>query len=165
MLMDAKQVLRADFDRARLVTNMLLEDMDDADLLVRPTENSNHIAWQLGHLIGAENRMGESIKPSSMPALPEGFAQHYTAETASSDNADDFLSKAEYLRLMDEQRGGILQLLDELTDEDLEREGPESMRRIAPTVSDLLGLAASHEMMHTGQITSVRRKLGKPNVM
>ncbi len=164
-MMDAKDVLRADFDRARMVTRMLLEDMEDADLLVRPTENSNHIAWQLGHLIGSEHRMGESIQAGSMPALPEGFAERYTRETASSDNAGDFLGKADYVRLMDEQRQGILQLLDELTDEDLEREGPESMRRIAPTVADLLGLAASHEMMHTGQISSVRRKLGKPNVM
>jgi uncharacterized damage-inducible protein DinB len=160
--MDAKDVLRADFQRARMVTNMLLDDLQDAELLVRPTENSNHLAWQLGHLIAAENRMGESIRAGSMPALPDGFAEKYTKETAGSDNTSDFLSKAEYLQLFDQQRQGMLQLLDQLSQEDLEREGPESMRQIAPTVGDLIGLAASHEMMHTGQITSVRRKLGKP---
>ena len=160
--MDAKQVLRADFDRSRMVTNMLLEDIEDAELLVRPTDNSNHTAWQLGHLIAAENRMGESVREGSMPALPDGFSDKYTKETASSDAASDFLGKAEYLQLLEQQRQGILALLDQLSDEDLEKAGPEPMRQIAPTVGDLLGLAASHEMMHTGQITSLRRKLGKP---
>ena len=37
------------------VVNMYLDDLTDAELLVRPAENMNHIAWQLGHLIQSEH--------------------------------------------------------------------------------------------------------------
>ena len=31
-----------------------LSDLSDADLMVRPTAGANHVAWQIGHLILAE---------------------------------------------------------------------------------------------------------------
>ena len=36
------------------------------------------------------------------------------------------------------------------------------MARLAPTLGALFFLMASHEMMHAGQFTVVRRQLGKP---
>jgi hypothetical protein len=36
------------------------------------------------------------------------------------------------------------------------------MRDYAPRVLDMIGLASEHEMMHSGQISVLRRKLGKP---
>lgn len=162
--MDAKQVLRADFDRARMVTNMLLADLSDDDLLVRCVEGANHFAWQLGHLIASEHSMGEMVRPGSMPALPEGFAQQHSKETAASEDTSGFLTKDQYLKLLDQQRQGILAVLDSVTDEDLRREAPEAWRSLTPTMADVLGLAASHEVMHGGQLTPLRRKLGKPVV-
>jgi uncharacterized damage-inducible protein DinB len=162
--MDAKQVLRADFDRSRMVTNMLLADLSDSDLMVRTVEGANHSAWQLGHLIASEHSMGEMIKPGSMPALPDGFKEKHSKETASNDNAADFLTKDEYLKMLEVQRQGILAVLDGMTDEEFDKPAPEGWQRIAPTLGDVLGLAASHEMMHSGQLTPLRRKLGKPVV-
>ena len=87
--MNAKDVLRGGFHRARMVTTMLLDDLDDADLLVRPADSANHIAWQLGHLIVAENSFGNMIREGSMPALPEGFAERHNKERAAADEAPD----------------------------------------------------------------------------
>lgn len=160
--MDAKGVLRGDFARAQMVTNMLLDGLEDADLFVRTSPSANHLAWQLGHLIASANMMGESIRGGSMPALPAGFAENHAKDTAGSDDAGKFLGKDAYIKLMDEQRQALVELLGQLSDSDLDAEGPERMRQIAPTVGDVLGLAASHELMHSGQITSVRRQLNKP---
>ena len=160
--MNAKDVLRDGFNRARMVTGMVLGDLQNADLLVRPCEGANHIAWQLGHLISAERHFGEAIRPGSMPPLPDGFAEKHSKETAASNDATAFLPKEEYINLYSQQREALVDLLDKLPDSDLDKPTPEGLNRIAPTLGDLFHLAADHELMHVGQFTAVRRKLGKP---
>ena len=160
--MSMKDILRQGFARSQMVTSMVLGDLEDPDLLVRPVEGANHIAWQMGHVISSCRYFGETIKPGSMPDLPEGFAEKYTKDTSGNDNADAFETKEEYLRLIDEQRQAMLSLLDQLSDEELEADADESLKSICQTVGDMFGLAADHEMMHSGQYSTVRRKLGKP---
>ena len=96
--MQIKDVMRASFGRSKMVTDMLLADFTDAEILVRPVSGANHTAWQLGHLVSSLNYFGETIEPGSMPPLPAGFAERHTKETAGKDEAAAFLSKGEYLQ-------------------------------------------------------------------
>lgn len=144
------------------VVHMYLEDLTDADLLVRPYPEMNHIAWQLGHLISSEHSHVEQVVPGSMPELPVDFAARHTKETASSDVASDFLGKQEYLSLLEQQRRGTLAVLSELTDEQLAQPAPEAIHYFGPTVSSIFAGEAAHWMMHAGQWAVIRRKLGKP---
>jgi len=137
-----------------------LADLSDADILVRPIEGANHIAWQLGHLIGSENMMLNNVCPDSMPELPAGFAEKHTTETSQSDNPSDFLTKDEYLKISAEQRAATLAILEGLSDEDLAKPTPEAMQEYAPTVGDAICMQGSHWLMHSGQWVIVRRKLG-----
>jgi uncharacterized damage-inducible protein DinB len=162
--MTGTETLKKGFNGARMVTRMLLADLSDADLLVRPVEGANSIAWQLGHLIASEHVIGESVLPGSMPKLPDGFQESYSKETAKGDLVKP-LSKDEYLRLLEEQRAGTLKLLDKIGDAALDEPGPEGFRKMFPTKADVLCLMINHEVMHAGQYTVVRRKLGKPNVI
>ena len=146
-----------------MVTQRLLDGLSDADLLVRPVEGANCIAWQLGHLIVSEHAIAESVRKGEMPKLPDGFREAYSKETSKGDLAHP-LSKGEYLRLMDEQRAGTLKILDAVGDAGLDQPGPENFRSMFPTVADVLSLLINHEVMHAGQYSVVRRKLGKPNV-
>ena len=40
-----------------------LADFTDADMFVRPTPQANHAAWQIGHLVAAENRLAQVFGP------------------------------------------------------------------------------------------------------
>lgn len=162
--MNVKDVLRSSFERSQMVTSTLVGDLTDAEIMERPAPGANHIAWQLGHLVSSVNFFGESIRPGSMPALPDGFAEKHNKDTADKEDPDAFFKKDEYVKFLDEQRNALLQLLDTLQDSDLTTESPEQMRSYAPRVIDMIGLAAEHEMMHSGQISVLRRKLGKPVV-
>ena len=97
-----------------------------------------------------------------MPDLPEGFTEQHAKESAGNDDPAAFLSKDQYVTLLDQQRAAMLQLMEGLDDEALAADSPEEMRQYAPLVVDMIDLAAEHEMMHSGQITVLRRKLGKP---
>ena len=160
--MNAKQALKGSVDSASFVCNAYLGDLTDADLMVRPAADCNHIAWQLGHIIAAEHQMLEGVSPGSMPKLPEGFAQKFTKDTAKSDKPADFLTKDEYLKLAGEQRAGTLALLEKMSDEELDKPGPEAMRSYCPTVGSIFTMQGTHWLMHAGQWAIIRRKLGKP---
>lgn len=160
--MDVNDAMRASFGRAKMITEMLLGDLSDADLLVRPTPGANHVAWQLGHMVLSLNYFGDAVKPGSMPALPERFAEQHSKETAGSNDPAAFLSKQAYLDLLNEQREALAGLLATLPSTRLDEVSPEELKGYAPRISDILSLAAEHEMMHAGQFTVVRRKLGKP---
>jgi uncharacterized damage-inducible protein DinB len=162
--MQIKDVMRASFGRSKMVTDMLLADFTDAEILVRPVSGANHTAWQLGHLVTSLNYFGETIEPGSMPPLPAGFAERHTKETAGKDDAAAFLGKSEYLRLLDTQREALVKVLDKLPETRFTDDAPAEMRDYAPKISDVLSLAAEHEMMHSGHFSVVRRRLGKPVV-
>lgn len=160
--MDSRAALKGCLDWGTMLVTMYLGDLEDADLLVRPIPECNHIAWQLGHLINSENNLVETTLPGSMPPLPAGFAEKHSKETASSDNPADFLTKAEYLKIREEQRVATAAALAKLTDADLDQLPPEQFRTYLKSVGDLFAMLGTHDVMHAGQWAVIRRKLGRP---
>ena len=144
-----------------MVVRMYLEDLDDAELLIRPADSMNHLAWQLGHLIQSENFHVNEIFPNCMPSLPSGFRERHTQATAASDNPSDFLTKSEYLAAMETQRAGTLAVLAKLSDAELMSPSPDSIAYLGPTIGCIFAGESSHWMMHAGQWAVVRRKLGR----
>jgi hypothetical protein len=157
----AKNLIHQSIEMGLMVTRAYVEDLTDADLLVRSVPGSNHIAWQLGHLIGSVRGMLASLGAPT-PALPDGFEAAYTRETSASDDLATFATKAQYLGLMDQMKTASLAAVDATPDEKLDAPGPEAMREYAPTVGAVLLLLGSHWLMHAGQFVPIRRKLGKP---
>lgn len=160
--MNAREAIKTSMGMPDMICQAYLGDLTDADLLVRPVEGANHIAWQLGHLIVSEHGLIEDICPGTMPALPDGFAEKYTKETSESDDAAQFHTKDEYLKLAAEQRAGTLAALDATGDEGLEAPSPENLQQIGANVAAIFSMQPTHWTMHAGQWAVIRRKLGKP---
>ena len=143
-----------------------LSDLSDADLLARPVPGANHIAWQIGHLIAAERNIGQETIPGvQYPALPAGFQDRYTKEASSQDPPKGYLTKAEYLNLFNQTRQATVEALGKLSAADLDKPTTGRLAAFAPTVGSMFVLLANHTLMHAGQFTVVRRKLGKPILM
>src|SRR5947209_63430 len=159
--MNAIGAIRQGLKMSKDVLHMYLKDLSDADLLIRPVPGANHIAWQLGHLIAAEPfLMRTELPDAKYPELPPGFAEKHTKETSKLDTG--FQTKAEYVDLSKKMRAATLALLDGVSDSDLERAGTGRMAKFCPRLADLFLLVSNHTLMHAGQFTVVRRKLGKP---
>jgi uncharacterized damage-inducible protein DinB len=159
--MTAKDVIRQVVEFCHMVTRGYIEDLADRDLFLRVVPKANHIAWQLGHLLAADCEMLAQIghKP---PALPAGFAEAHTKETAASDDPGRFFKKSEYLGLMEKTQAATLAAIDATPEQDLDQPAPEAMRGYAPTKAAVLTLLGTHWLMHAGQFVPIRRKLGKP---
>lgn len=161
--MNAKDVLRGDLGATQRLLHQYVADLVDDDLYVRPVPGANHIAWQLGHLLISEATVvGENVPGAVYPRLPDGFAQRHAREAASQEGTQGLATKREYLELFDQTRKTTLTALDRLSDTGLDKPSTGRMASFCPRVGDLFSLACNHTMMHAGQFTTVRRKLGKP---
>lgn len=162
LIMNFKDGIRTQFSVADFFLQTYVGDLTPAELLTRPVPGANHIAWQLGHLISAETRLVDAAAPGKMPALPDGFMERHTKETAASDNAADFLSKEEYLALTKTVRAATLQTLDSLGETDFDK--AVSSNRLPPFIKragDCFVVAAGHWVLHSGQWVVLRRQLGR----
>jgi hypothetical protein len=161
---NAKDVILATYDSSDRVLTTYLSDLSDADLMVRPAEGSNHLAWQLGHLILSERFLLDTVKPGASPPPPAGFDEAHGRDAAStgSDDPGRFQTKQRYLDLLKAQREATKAVLAGLSDADLDAPSAERLRPMFPTVGGVMLLIGTHVFMHSGQFATVRRKLNKP---
>ncbi|MGF1580745.1 MAG: DinB family protein [Gemmataceae bacterium] len=161
--MNGIAVIKAALDSTHAMLGMYLADFTDVEILERPVSGANHIAWQLGHLITSEIAMVRSQHPDTpYPDLPEGFRDNHSKEAATSDDPKQFHSVKEYVELYTKVHEATLAYIDGLTEEALDQPTKGNMAGFAPKLGNLLLLMSNHILMHAGQFTTVRRKLGKP---
>lgn len=161
--MNAKDAIKTALTGTQQMLGMYLADLDDAALLERPVPGANHIAWQLGHLINSEQRLVAGDVPAAQfPKLPAGFAEQHGKDAAGANPPTGFRSKEEYLSLFNATRAATLAALAGLSDADLDKPSSGPLARMAPTVGAMFLLVSNHTLMHAGQFSVVRRKLGKP---
>ena len=163
--MNAKDAIRSSANFSTMVLKTYLSDLDDADLMRRPGEGCNHLAWQLGHLISSEVHLLDKVAPGQGTELPAGFADAHSKEACHNDDAAGFHGKQTYLDLFDKIRASSLAALDAYAESDFDNPAPDGFRDFCPTMGDMFTLIATHPMMHAGQFVVVRRQLGKPILM
>lgn len=158
--MTAKEAIRSTIDFCHQLTLGYLSDLTDAELLTRAVPGTNHIAWQLGHLITSESQMMTALG-HEVPALPAGFAEEHSPESATSNDPAKFKTKDEYLALMEKTRAATLAALAARPEADFDKPAPDSMKSYAATVGAAFMMIGTHELMHSGQFVPIRRKLGR----
>lgn len=161
-MLTPKDVIRNVISSSDMVFNAYLADLTDDDLLVTAVDGTNPLAWQLGHVVAGERGMLEMIKPGASPALPAGFEEAHSKETAAPHAFKKVCSKAEYLEAHKAQRAATLATLDALPDDQLDK---ETGMEWAPTYCAVLNMIGLHQLWHATQAIPVRRKLGKPIVI
>ena len=138
-------------------------DFSDTDLLVRPVPEANHAAWQIGNVItGDVFLVLDALPDAKFPDLPVGFAEVHGSKGAKLDDPEAFLTKEEYLKLFDEVRAATVAIVAGMSDADLDAPNPGKFASMVPTMGKMFTMVANHTLMHAGQISVIRRKLGKP---
>ncbi len=164
--MKATEAIKATLDSNTHLLEWFVSDFSDADLLVRPVPGANHAAWQIGNVIGGDLYLIQSQLPETpYPELPPGFLERHGKEGASQEGPEGFLTSAGYLELFGKVRGVTLEALAKLSDEDLDQPTIGAPAAYVPNLGGAFLMAANHTLMHAGQFSVIRRKLGKPHLM
>ena len=140
------------------------EDLTPQEYLHRACAGGNAIAWIIGHLVVSERsalaRAG--VKPEQMPALPEGFEKRFGRE-ADAAKAGDFGDVTLLMPLFNRHRELLIDTIRNLPPEALDAPLPKPHPLFGQTVGDALNfMAGPHPSMHAGQISMIRRTMGKP---
>jgi len=161
--MNGVQAIQAALESTKSNLNMFLSDFSDADMLVRPVPAANHAAWQVGNVIVGDVMITRGQLPEiKLPELPAGFVEMHGPEGTKKDGPDGFLTRDEYVNLFNAVRGAVIDAVGTLSDADLDRPTTGNLAQFAPTLGAMLLLVSNHTLMHGGQVSVIRRVLGKP---
>jgi uncharacterized damage-inducible protein DinB len=160
--MKVHEAIQGALKTSKMIMIAYLSDLQDEELLIRLFPSSNHIAWQLGHLIVSEYKIMENIKPGFCTPLTDEFIANHSKDAASVDDKAKFETKEHYIELYKQQRDATIDILNSFTAEELSNPGPEFLKRVADTIGGAIQFLALHELTHCGQFVPLRRKLGKP---
>jgi hypothetical protein len=143
--------------------NRLCEDLKPAEYLHRPCTGANCAAWVLGHLILTERNALKAVGLSDLPALPEGFEKRFS-QKEDAPKATEFGDATILLPLFNRQRQLLIDKVKGMSPDELTKpvEKPHPMFSHVWSLVNLMGL---HVMLHGGQVSSIRRSLGRPPVM
>lgn len=141
-------------------------DIAGKDWLHRPCPGAGCTAWIAGHLIlsarGMMKAMGvaDAIATDAALQLPEGFEKRFARDESapkSSDFGDTSILHGLFKLHHDALVAGVAKLSTEKLAERLAKPTP-----MFGTIGELAAFAPTHIGMHTGQISTIRRSLGRP---
>lgn len=145
---------------------LLIADIPDDQFTAQPSAGINHPAWQLGHLVfandGAARLLGApSVMAESWPAL-FGMGSKPVSDRSAYPGKDELL--AALVAAHERVNAAAAQADPSLLDEP-HAIPSEFLQRALPTKADLLAhLLTSHEAAHLGHLSSWRRQMGMPHL-
>ena len=149
--------------RSHFLYDQFIADLTEAEYLRRPVPGANCVAWLTGHLILTERRALAAAEVADLPPLPEGFEARFGRDEVAA-GAQAFGDTTILRPLLAQHRRLLISALRELTPDQLDKPLPNPTTR-AGTVGEVIHFMALHMTLHTGQISTIRRSLGKPPVM
>lgn len=158
--MTLKERLRFGLEHARRVTDKILDEIQEPkDWLLRPAPNTNHAMWIAGHLAFTDNRFAIMLDQPSAIDL-DHLKDRFGKFSQPQEELSAYPSVKEVRELMRDRRQNFLRILDNCSEEDLEKPTPEGAPPFMPNVGMVFQMAAWHEPIHTGQLTIIHRILG-----
>jgi DinB superfamily len=138
-----------------------VQDLSAEEYLHRPVPTANCVAWLLGHLTLTDRRgMSTTFGEENLPALPEGFDKKFS-RSAGCPQAGEFGDVTNLLPLFLIHRDLLIDKVRVASPEELSAD-LEKPHPMFSTPGEMLSFISIHSAMHAGQITMIRRSLGRP---
>lgn len=138
------------------------KDLNPTEYLHRPTPKANCAAWIVGHLAVSERSALKALG-QPLPEVPEGFEHRFSREEGCP-QAEEFGDVKALLPIFDEHRNRLIAAVKGASPEELAKPLDKPHPRFK-TAGELAHFMALHGIMHAGQITIIRRSLGRPPLM
>ena len=161
--MTTKDAILFNLRRSGAMIGTFTSDLSPADLHHRAVPAANAAAWILGHLVLTDRHLLTllGVGEENMPRLPSAeFAQAY-ARDEHAPRRERYPDADTLPGLFHQHRDALISAV-EASDEAAFDKPLERPRPMANTVGELLLFMGLHVAMHVGQISTIRRTLGRP---
>ncbi|MGN6507667.1 MAG: DinB family protein [Tepidisphaeraceae bacterium] len=136
-----------------------VDDLSPEDFKHVHAPGANAPAWIVAHLLAVEYMM-LGLLTQDRPALPEGFdPQRFGRGSAYDPSAD--VDPAALLPFFDRLRDRTIEVVRAMPASEFDRKLPNISPRFS-TVGELIAVMGVHVALHAGQLSGIRRSLGKP---
>jgi hypothetical protein len=165
--MQSKDLLKTAIQSSQGMVLPLLEDMKNAPLTFRTPNGGNHPLWVLGHLAYGEGAMLWSLMQGKPNPLAE-WKDLFDGGTEPTADAEKYPSFDEVLGRLYELRSQSMDLLDALSEEDLDqpsKNAPEGFEPFFGSYRLCFLMTAMHWMNHRGQAADCRRAVGRRPIL
>lgn len=157
---DAGNAIAYAITTSQMLLDSFVKDLTPQDYLHRPAAGANCAAWIVGHLILTDRQALGRLGVKDLPALPEGFEKRF-ARDEHAPSAPDY-GDTSVLRSLWNQHRQLLADAARQAPEALLNQPLEQPRPLFKTVGEMAHFMAIHATMHAGQISTIRRSLGRP---
>ena len=149
---------------ARMFTQALLAGFSDEQLLIRAGGRGNHAMWVMGHLAQTDDAILSAL--TGQPAhLPEPCRELFGENREPTADAGDYPSKAKLTEMMESTRRRVTAWVESLDETSAFQPTPPPLQRFAPDMITAAFALVAHEMLHVGQVTTIRAVLGLPRLL
>lgn len=147
---------------SKLMFHRYLDDLKPEEFQHRPCLGANNASWIIGHLTCVDRAQLEKLGVACLPELPSGFIERFaTTKAAATGTNADFGSPHDLMRHFDEHRDLLINTVGQLPANVLGSPPPSISPLYADRGESLLFLGL-HTTMHLGQLSIIRRSLGRP---
>ena len=160
-MLTPNDMIVASLTTARMMARRFTEDLQPNEYLHRAAPKGNCAAWLLGHLILTNRRTAARLN-ADLPALPDGFEQRF-ARDEHAPHASEFGDCASLLTLLEQSFDALIAGVKRMSPEQLETPVEKPMPMFK-NIGELVNFMALHACVHIGQITVIRRTLGRPPI-
>jgi DinB superfamily len=162
--MTPNDILASGYKMAARLLHRMVDDLTPDELLCQPVPGANSAAWVVGHLTNNLRNSLRRLGGTDLPELPPGLAGKFVATKQAAGEQTDLGDSKELLRLFDGYVERLIALLRTLPMERLAAV-PEIRPPFATNLAEAIQFGALHIAMHTGQLSTIRRNLGKPPIV
>ncbi len=145
---------------SQTMLDSFVQDLSPEDYLHRPVAGANCTAWIVGHLILTDRLALGRLGQTNLPALPVGFEQRF-ARDEHAPSAADYGDTSVLRPLWNQHRELLAEAAKKLSEAQF-HQPLEQPRPLFKTLGEMLHFMALHATMHAGQISTIRRSLGRP---
>ncbi len=157
---NANEAIAYGIETSQRMVNQYTADLKGDEWLHRPCPKANCAAWIIGHLIMSDRRMLTTLGVTDLPALPTGFEKRFSRD-ADAPGAAEFGDTSILIPLFDRHRTMLAERVRTMETEVLNKPLEKPHPRFQ-TPGEMAAFMSIHAMMHGGQITYIRRSLGRP---
>jgi uncharacterized damage-inducible protein DinB len=144
---------------SHIMFGRFLADLGPQDYLHRPTPKANCAAWIVGHLALSDRGLLKRLG-GPLPELPEGFEKRFSRDEGCP-QAEEFGDVTKLAALFDEHRTRLITAVKAAPPGALEKP-LDKPHPLFKTMGEMVTFMALHATMHAGQISTIRRSLGRP---
>lgn len=162
MFQTPQQAIAYSLRSSKLMFHRYLDDLTPDEFQHRPCLGANNASWIIGHLTCTDRGQLEKLGATSLPALPEGFKDRFaTTRAAATGTNADFGEPHELMHHFDAHRDLLIKTVETTPEQVLKAEAPFNSPLFADRGESLMFLGI-HTAMHLGQLSVIRRSLGRP---